>query len=201
MPKMMSLKSLVVLAFLAISGIDAGPCKPGSSSDETSLASSTSTTDTDADANSSASTSTLPESTESSIATLETISTSESIESSTTTTTSETSTLETSTSTTAAAPTYTGVATYYDATGYTMCFEYHEATELIVSVSERLFDAETVCGRHMHITGPHGSAVLKVVDKCSSCTNYYDVDLSTAAFEQVVGELDVTLAEVSWYWV
>ncbi|KAI9592350.1 RlpA-like double-psi beta-barrel-protein domain-containing protein-containing protein, partial [Syncephalis fuscata] len=49
-----------------------------------------------------------------------------------------------------------------------------------------------VCGRCAEVTGPLGSVVVKIVDKCESCNSGH-IDLSPAAFDKVakrsVGEL------------
>ncbi|KAK7421779.1 hypothetical protein QQX98_001994 [Neonectria punicea] len=171
---MFSLKSLVVLAGLAISGITAGPCKASFLSalgDETSITASTDDTPT----------------------TTSTLSITES-----STTTSETAT----TSTTAPqSPANHGRAefTLEYSNGF-QCGTSFKPSQMIVAVHGSWCGNGAGCGRIMRVTGPRGTADVAVFDLCPWCTAN-DLDLSMAGFQAVVGDLETGGANVDWRWV
>ncbi|KAK2024062.1 SCP-like extracellular protein [Colletotrichum zoysiae] len=61
---------------------------------------------------------------------------------------------------------------------------------MIVALSHLKMGSEsngnTLCGREVRIRGPKGEAVVIVTDKCMGC-GVYDIDVSPAVFEMVVG--------------
>ncbi len=57
------------------------------------------------------------------------------------------------------------------------------------------------CGMCVQMTGPNGTAVVRVVDECPDChenPGATDIDLSPAAFAAVVGQQSVGRAKMSW---
>lgn len=105
---------------------------------------------------------------------------------------------------------FQGRATYYSVgTGYTACGSKHSDTEYIAALNGAQFDPytpngnpnkNTLCNKQAKVTGPKGSVIVKVVDKCPGC-RFGDLDLSKAAFRQAVGDLSIGLAQISWQWL
>jgi expansin (peptidoglycan-binding protein) len=68
------------------------------------------------------------------------------------------------------------------------------------------------CGMCVEATGPNGSAVIQIVDECPDCwdrsasgqiltgtnTKFGDIDLSPAAFADVVGSQDIGIGDFDW---
>ncbi|CAF1003810.1 unnamed protein product [Adineta steineri] len=97
---------------------------------------------------------------------------------------------------------------YYVSAGLTACGHRYDDHQFIVALNTAQFDPHTpngnpnnnaLCGRQIQVNGPRGAAVVGVVDSCPGCP-YGGVDLSTAAFQAVVGDLSIGVANVTWSW-
>ncbi|CAF1472846.1 unnamed protein product, partial [Rotaria sordida] len=56
-----------------------------------------------------------------------------------------------------------------------------------------------LCNKQIYVNGPHGTATVRVVDRCPGCA-YGALDLSPAAFKRIVGNLDKGVGQVTWWW-
>ncbi|KAK0637381.1 RlpA-like double-psi beta-barrel-protein domain-containing protein-containing protein [Bombardia bombarda] len=97
-----------------------------------------------------------------------------------------------------AAGTRTGDMTYYTV-GMGACGHDDSGkgdSEYIVAVSESL-DTDS-CGQTVTIQGSNGNSVQGVVrDKCPSCAEGA-LDVSEKTFKDLIGDLDVGVAQVTW---
>ncbi|MEU1520151.1 RlpA-like double-psi beta-barrel domain-containing protein [Streptomyces sp. NPDC005811] len=96
-----------------------------------------------------------------------------------------------------------GNVTWYNGTGVTRCGGSHNFnTELVVSVSTRVFANGSACGRKMLVMGnadgswSGGAVSVTVVDECPRCQPD-QIDLSTPAFQQL-RPLTTTVFSTTW---
>ena len=104
--------------------------------------------------------------------------------------------------------TYGGRFTWYNvAGGYTACGSQHGDDELVLALNAPQFDPytphgnpnlNTLCNKMIRVTGPYGSADVKLVDRCPGCP-YGGLDLSPAAFKAVGQNLDIGVVQGTWY--
>ena len=86
-------------------------------------------------------------------------------------------------------------ASYYDGIGaYGACGTILEAGDY-GAVSHECYQASQ-CGTYAKITGPKGSVVIKILDKCPSC-KAGEVDISSTAFAKIA-DLDSGRVKVTW---
>ena len=87
-----------------------------------------------------------------------------------------------------------GIATFYDANGTGNCsFDASPKDLMVVAVNkQRYWEGSALCGACLNVTGPKGSAVVRVVDSCPVDTpevdcgdSGADLDLSKEAFEKI----------------
>lgn len=105
--------------------------------------------------------------------------------------------------------TYSGRITWYNVGGgFTACGSQHGDQELIFALNAAQFDPftpggnpnlNTLCGKYIKVTGPHGTATLQLFDRCPGCPDS-GLDLTPAAFEQVGGDLGIGVVEGTWDW-
>ena len=78
----------------------------------------------------------------------------------------------------------------------------------MAALNHQQFDSHTpdknpnenkLLGREVRVTGSNGTAQVKIVDRLPN-GNHGDLDLSKAAFQQVVGDLDIGRDKVTWKW-
>ncbi|KAH6610011.1 expansin-like protein [Trichoderma cornu-damae] len=98
-----------------------------------------------------------------------------------------------------AAAAHTGSITWYN-TGLGACGHNNNDGELVAAVSHSLYDRERPCGRKLRVTYKGRSVVVTVVDRCDGCAEN-DVDLSPAAFRNVIGDMGIGRATANWNWV
>jgi expansin (peptidoglycan-binding protein) len=105
--------------------------------------------------------------------------------------------------------TFSGRCTWYNVSvGYTACGSRHGDDELVFALNAPQFDPytphgnpnlNTLCSKKIKVTGPHGTAIIQLVDRCPGCP-YGGLDLSPAAFLLVGGNLDIGVVEGTWDW-
>lgn len=96
---------------------------------------------------------------------------------------------------------FTGDATTYTSTpgNWASSLPPAEVSTYYAAINGVQFGNSEWCGAWVEVTGPVGSAIVQIVDKCPECP-YGDLDLSPAAFSQVTGATDGRLP-ISWKWV
>ncbi len=78
-----------------------------------------------------------------------------------------------------------GDATYYAADGAGACsYPANPADPFVVALNNPQWQGAAHCGECLEVTGPLGSVVVRVVDKCPECLAG-DVDLHPTAFDQI----------------
>eukprot|EP00884_Botryococcus_braunii_P001164 jgi/Botrbrau1/11048/Bobra.92_2s0019.1 len=103
---------------------------------------------------------------------------------------------------------FSGDATWYDDKGYTSCGEYVYGDGDYAAISWPQSDALDSncrsnpnncrwCRTRAVVTGPAGSATVRLLDKCQAC-KFGDIDLTKSIFQRVVGNLGIGRARVSW---
>ncbi|WP_051466377.1 expansin EXLX1 family cellulose-binding protein [Pseudofrankia saprophytica] len=83
---------------------------------------------------------------------------------------------------------YSGPATHYDADGGGNCMfdRLNDPAMPVVAMNELDYENARACGAYIEVTGPGGSTVVKVTDRCPECGAGH-VDLSPQAFERIAG--------------
>lgn len=93
---------------------------------------------------------------------------------------------------------YSGRATEHDAgAGDGNCLLGPSDDMLVVAMNEVDYDNARSCGAFLEVTGPGGSTVVKVVDRCPECP-VGALDLSQQAFARIAGGAQGGLDKVSW---
>ena len=95
-------------------------------------------------------------------------------------------------------PTHSGRATYYAADGSGKCSFEPSPDDLMVAALDDVDYADAaLCGACVAVTGPTGSVVVRVVDRCPGCEPG-DVDLSREAFARIA-PLEQGRVTVTWH--
>ncbi|KAI9592339.1 RlpA-like double-psi beta-barrel-protein domain-containing protein-containing protein [Syncephalis fuscata] len=98
-----------------------------------------------------------------------------------------------------------GIITYYTPSNDACSGVSSSKNDMVAALGESDFGSDkntedsSVCGRCAKVTGPLGSVVVKIVDKCESCNSGH-IDLSPAAFAKVAKKKDGKLA-AKWSFV
>ncbi|MGE0403060.1 MAG: expansin EXLX1 family cellulose-binding protein [Kofleriaceae bacterium] len=90
----------------------------------------------------------------------------------------------------------TGQATHYDADGTGSCSFIADATKMVAAINGADYASAAWCGACVEITGPSGSVVVRIVDKCPGCAPN-GLDLSREAFERI-SPLDAGRVAITW---
>lgn len=94
-------------------------------------------------------------------------------------------------------PVHQGIATYYDATGDGSCMFGPSPNDLLVAaMNEDEYNNAAVCGSYVHVTGPKGSVVVRIVDLCPGCRAGH-LDLSEEAFGRIADHIQGVVG-ISW---
>ena len=98
-------------------------------------------------------------------------------------------------------PVHEGIATYYNATGDGACMFGSSPEDLMVSAMNAVeYDNAAACGAYVHIIGPKGQVIVRIVDLCPECLAGH-LDLSREAFASIAdlpqGRVDITWQVVS----
>ncbi|WP_045878606.1 expansin EXLX1 family cellulose-binding protein [Pseudofrankia sp. DC12] len=94
---------------------------------------------------------------------------------------------------------YSGRATEHDAgSGDGNCLlGSSDSAMQVVAMNEVDYDNARSCGAYLEVTGPGGSTVVKVVDRCPECPAGA-LDLSQQAFDRIAGGAQGGLDKVTW---
>jgi len=85
---------------------------------------------------------------------------------------------------------YSGNATTYTYTGGGACTrDPIPAGTLVGAINAPQYYGSILCGAHLSVTGPVGTAQVLIVDLCPSCASG-DLDLDTAVFQAITGATD-----------
>jgi expansin (peptidoglycan-binding protein) len=98
-------------------------------------------------------------------------------------------------------PVHQGIATYYDATGEGACgFDASPADLMVTAMNADEYDHASYCGAYLHVEGPKGAIIVRVIDLCPECQAGH-LDLSREAFAEIadlyLGRVDITWQLVS----
>ncbi|ADP81984.1 expansin EXLX1 family cellulose-binding protein [Pseudofrankia inefficax] len=94
---------------------------------------------------------------------------------------------------------YSGRATEHDAgsgDGNCLLGDSDSAMQ-VVAMNEVDYDNARSCGAYLQVTGPGGTTVVKVVDRCPECP-VGALDLSQQAFDRIAGGAQGGLDKVTW---
>lgn len=92
--------------------------------------------------------------------------------------------------------THTGKATYYAATGGGNCSFPVGGDLMVGAMNNTDYGNADWCGGCVQVTGPKGSAIVKIVDRCPECAPG-DIDLSQQAFVKIA-DLAAGRVAISW---
>lgn len=95
-------------------------------------------------------------------------------------------------------PDYTGEATYYDANGTGACGFAASNDFMVAAINDEQYSKEN-CGKCVAVTGPNGTVVVRIVDKCPGCS-HGDLDLSQTAFSKIA-KLSAGRVKITWHFV
>ncbi len=94
--------------------------------------------------------------------------------------------------------THTGEGTYYAADGTGNCsFDASPGDLMVAALNDPDYHSALYCGAYVSVTGPNGSVVVRIVDRCPECAAG-DLDLSPQAFEQIA-PLIAGRVPISWH--
>ncbi|MFL5801067.1 MAG: expansin EXLX1 family cellulose-binding protein [Roseiflexaceae bacterium] len=96
--------------------------------------------------------------------------------------------------------TRSGEATYYDADGSGNCSFDPSPNDLMVAAMNEIDYANAwLCGAYVQITGPKGTVVVRIVDRCPECPSG-NIDLSSEAFARIAN-LVAGRVPITWHLV
>jgi expansin (peptidoglycan-binding protein) len=100
-----------------------------------------------------------------------------------------------------APPEAMGQGTFYNANGGGNCsFETSPNDLLVAAMNEIDYNIAAWCGACVEVTGPNGTVIVRIVDRCPGCT-HGDLDLSREAFAMIAplsaGRVPITWHEVA----
>ena len=94
-------------------------------------------------------------------------------------------------------PVEDGIATYYDADGNGSCLFGASPNDLMVAaMNAEEFNTAAVCGEYVHVWGPKGDIVVRIVDLCPECKAGH-LDLSREAFA-LIADLPQGRVNITW---
>ena len=95
-------------------------------------------------------------------------------------------------------PEESGEATYYNAEGVGACGIKTPPDYLVAAINGKQY-SKANCGRCVSVTGPKGTVVVRIIDKCPGC-NSGDLDLSVTAFTKIADK-SAGRVKISWRFV
>jgi expansin (peptidoglycan-binding protein) len=94
-------------------------------------------------------------------------------------------------------PVHQGIATFYRATGEGACsFDPLPSDLLVAAMNAEEYENAAVCGAYVHVSGPQGAIIVRIVDLCPECKAGH-LDLSQEAFGQIA-DLARGLVPITW---
>ncbi len=94
----------------------------------------------------------------------------------------------------------TGEGTYYDADGTGNCSFAADPSRMVAAINGPDYATAAWCGACVEVTGPSGTVVVRIVDKCPGCASG-DLDLSREAFARIApisaGRVNISWREVA----
>lgn len=97
-------------------------------------------------------------------------------------------------------PTQSGKITYYDADGSGNCgFDASPSDLMVAAMNDVEYAGSQVCGACVAVTGPKGTIVVRIVDRCPECQKGH-LDLSKEAFAKLA-DLALGVVPVTWKFV
>lgn len=91
----------------------------------------------------------------------------------------------------------TGEGTFYGATGAGNCsFDPSPDNLMVAAMNETDYDSARLCGAYVEATGPQGTVVVRIVDRCPECQPG-DIDFSAEAFALIADPIDGRVP-ISW---
>lgn len=82
-------------------------------------------------------------------------------------------------------PSHSGEGTYYNADGTGNCgFPATPDDLMVAAMNHTDYNNAALCGAYVQVTGPQGSVIVRIVDRCPECPQG-DVDMSPQAFAQI----------------
>jgi expansin (peptidoglycan-binding protein) len=93
---------------------------------------------------------------------------------------------------------FTGEATYYDANGTGACGFPASDDFMVAAINDEQY-SKANCGKCVSVTGPNGTVVVRITDKCPGC-DFGDLDLSMTAFGKVA-KLSAGRIPIKWHFV
>jgi expansin len=100
--------------------------------------------------------------------------------------------------TTPQGPEESGEATYYDAEGLGACGIEFPSDYLVAAINDEQY-SKANCGRCVSVTGPKGTVVVRILDKCPGCDSG-DLDLSETAFSKIADK-SAGRVKITWHFV
>ena len=96
------------------------------------------------------------------------------------------------------APEQSGEATYYNAEGLGACGIQTPPDYLVAAINDEQY-SKANCGRCVSVTGPKGTVVVRIIDKCPGC-DAGDLDLSQTAFTKIADK-SAGRVKITWHFV
>jgi expansin (peptidoglycan-binding protein) len=97
-------------------------------------------------------------------------------------------------------PTQNGKITYYNADGSGNCgFDPSPSDLMVAAMNDVEYAGSQVCGACVSVTGPKGTIVVRIVDRCPECLKGH-LDLSKEAFAKLA-DLALGVVPVTWKFV
>jgi expansin (peptidoglycan-binding protein) len=93
---------------------------------------------------------------------------------------------------------FSGEATYYDANGTGACGFAATTDFMVAAINDEQY-TKANCGKCISVTGPTGTVVVRITDKCPGC-GYGDLDLSQTAFGKIA-KLSAGRIAIKWHFV
>ncbi len=96
-----------------------------------------------------------------------------------------------------AAASHSGEAVYYDANGRGACSLTFGKNASVLSAPNVVYNKIESCGQCLEVTGPAGSAVIQVVDRCNTCADDLLV-INKPAFDKIAGTASSGREKITW---
>jgi expansin (peptidoglycan-binding protein) len=90
-----------------------------------------------------------------------------------------------------------GEAVYYDANGRGACSLTFGHDAFVLSAPNAVYNKIEACGQCLEITGPAGTAVVQVVDRCNDCADDKLV-INKPAFDKIAGKASSGRERITW---